>query len=177
MIQEEEIRELVESHSDLWSKKAYKKGDLLSKAGRVATHNYYIESGIIKAFAVNEDILKEVIIGFPSAGEFVLACSSIDMQARMQLNLEVIEDAVIYSINADNWNELRKLKKVTNEIIMQCLVQTSEKFIRQSVINSYPRAKTRYQKSLENYPCISRIKDEDVASFLGFDVRTIRRIK
>jgi CRP-like cAMP-binding protein len=150
---------------------------LLNKKCRFATHNYFIESGIIKASVNNEDIMKEVIIGFPNAGDFILTCSSVSIEIPLLLNLEVINDAVIYSINKENWNELIKLKKISNEFIIQCVQKPIIKFIEQIKINSYPKSKIRYQKSLENYPCLKQIKDEYVASFLGLNVRTISRAK
>ena len=172
-----EIKKLINEYPDLWEKNNYKKGKLLSKIGKTGTHNYYIESGILKAFVYNEDTAKEVIIGFVSAEEFIIAASSEYLNIPLLLNLEVVNTAAIYSINNDNWNKLIETNKVSNELLMQYSLQILVKFIEQAKINSYPRARTRYEKSLENYPCLRQVKDEYVASFLGIDVRTINRIK
>ena len=172
----EEIVKLIEKYPDLWEKNIYKKGKLLVKIGRKVTSNYYIESGILKAFCNNEEAMKEVIIGFVTEKEFVMT-HGIDSNITSPLSVEVISDAVIYSISTEEWNELRKLEKITDEMSLQFVRKMSMKFIEQAKINAYSRAKTRYEKSLENYPCLRQVKNEYAASFLGLDPRTISRIK
>jgi len=172
-----EVKQLIDKHPELWIKQNHKKGDLLNKIGRFATRNYYLETGIIKASIDNEDIGKEVIIGFISDAESILVYKSEKLNMPFLLNLEVINDAVIYSIGGEDWNELIEKNRIFNELFQQYTIRMVSKFIEQARINSYPRAKTRYEKSLENYPCLAKIKDEYVASFLGLDVRTISRVK
>jgi CRP-like cAMP-binding protein len=173
-----EMKKLMIKYPDLWKKHSHKRNTLLLTAGEIATKNFYVESGILKAYVYNEDLDKNVVVYFFANGEFILpykkSCSEI---IPTMVYIETIENSIIHSINSNDWENLKEKEPILDELIYYDFVRLLKKFIIMAQINAYPDAQTRYDKACEFYPALCRISNVEVASFFGNDRSTINREK
>ena len=174
---DKEIKKLVDEHSDLWKKKSYKKGEILLKSDVVPTHNYFIETGILKVYTVDEERMETINHAFLCGGNPILSLNWTNINIRTIYNIEVIKNANIYSINANNWNKITQEKPLINEIVSHDVNRMFEVLIKQRIINSKPDTTTRYKLTLKMYPFLTQINDDDVGSLLGVSARSVRTAK
>ena len=175
---DEEIKNLIEKYPDLWEKKQYKPNTILFSKGEIVNQNFYIESGILKAYTYNEDLDKNVVVHFFANGEFILPYKKVCSETiPTMVYIETIENSIIHSINSNDWENLKEKEPILDELIYYDFVRLLKKFIIMAQINAYPDAQTRYDKACEFYPALCRISNVEVASFFGNDRSTINRGK
>jgi CRP-like cAMP-binding protein len=173
-----DFKKFVKNYPDLWEKIEYPEEMLITVQQKILSRNYYLESGIVELFVYNESDLKEITIDFFFSDDILLPYAHKFEDIEEIMNLKVLEDAVLYSINSQNWEKLMaKESAELNEIIRQDSCYIAEKFIKKSLIRSYSKTEKRYQAMLEIYPELIRVGDSKIASFLGVDRTTINRIK
>ena len=172
-----EIKKMIAKYPDLWEKKRYKPNTILFSKDEIVNQNFYIESGILKAYVVNKDLEKEIIVVLFYDGNAILPYGNYPKNMPITFYLETVEDSIIYSINSSNWEKIREKEPVLNKLVYHNIARVLEIVIQQAEINAYPNAETRYKKLVELYPCLLRLKDEDVASLLGNAKRTLTRVK
>ena len=173
---EDIIKKLIDEYSELWEKKIVKKNKLFHTCGGLSNKNYYIESGIIKASVYNEEEQKEAIVGFFSGGECMLPYRNMPIQK--QYNLTAVTEIIIYSISASNWDSIAKEKPtLIRNILDKDMLKIMGKLNAKSLIKVCPDIASKYKKALEIYPFLDKIKDEDVASFIGCGLRRIQEIR
>ena len=173
------LEQLIKKYPEKWEKKMYDKNAFLVEVGNPRTHNYYIESGIIKAYVFNEEINDETIINFFSEGDFIMSYAIVPNEIKNAvLNLEVVKDAVIRRITIKDWFDIRNKEPIiVTKILQECLDMVINRLIFNGKINALPRAESRYRKMLEVFPFLIALKDNDVAKIMGVDPRTITNIK
>ena len=173
----DELQKIIKQHPDMWTKQTLKKGIVFNTAGSFPTQNYYLETGIVKAFINNEDKQKEVIIGFLSSDAAIFSYRGSWNKAPSLYNLEVIVDADVYVINSKNWDTLAKQKPVMNQFLQIGVHWVLKSFAEYIKINSYPTALERFIEYKKIYPFLSALNNEIVASFMGVSPRTIADVK
>ena len=171
------INKLIHRHPELWTKQLYKVGNILINANDSISRNFYIKSGIIKCYDINDETLEEFIIAFFSEGDIIFPNRG-HYVIPSNVNFKIIEDAILYSISAENWNDICKKEPVTDELLKNQLpVWVWNKLVSYIKCNSYSSSSERYKKLIKEYPFLLRLKDEDIANHLGINRRTILRIK
>ena len=173
-----EIKKMIAKYPDLWEKKRYKPNTILFSKGEIVNQNFYIELGILKAYVVNKDLQKNVLVVLFSDGNSILPYSNYPENMPITFYLKTVEDSIIYSISGDDWEKIREKEPISNELVYYNVARILEKFIiQQAEINAYPNAETRYKKAVEIYPNLCRINNAEVALFFGNDRSTINRGK
>ena len=172
-----EMKNMLVKYPELWTKKILKRNIVFHNAGEIATENYYVETGTIKAFVYNADNFEEVIIDFFEANTAILPYRGFPVKSLTMFNLQTIANTIVHTISADNWEKLRKKEPMLDVIIGKDSLRTSSKSVKKSLIYSYPDAQTCYEKALEFYPCLNNLSDTLVGQFIGYDRTTINRVK
>ncbi len=152
------------------------KGHQLFKEGRTGSQLYIIEKGIARAFSMRDN--KEFTFWFGIEGDVAMSYYSYIANKPGYETIELLEDAVLYSISLNKLQELfttnieianwgRKLAEFE-------LVRTEQTFMMQQ---SLPAA-VRYQLLLEKNPqLIRRVQLGYIASYLGVTQVTLSRIR
>ena len=172
------FKDLIKKYS-LEKKQKYKRfANLMTADVTVTPQNYYyIESGIVKYYYYNKEVQKEVIFCLLSAGDTILPCKVIPYNIPASLSIQVIADAVLYTISDDDVRMLYEKEPIFNELVHLSMEQVFYKMIETAKINVYSDTLTRYEKLLETYPYLRQVSDKNVAAILGVDRTTVTRIK
>ena len=154
-----------------------KKGELLLKAGDIATHQYYVSSGCLRTFFIDEHA-KEHTIQFAIHDWWISDYTAFYDSTKATMNIECIKDATLYKIT-------RKALEVLFEDIPQ-LESFFRKKIEKAFANYQKRmlailsqpAQERYFSFLKQYPNIEKeVKNYHIASFLGITTQSLSRIR
>ena len=170
-----QIKKIIKKYPDLWKLKKYEKGILLLQEGNKLKQNFYIESGSVKSFVVNTLNQTEAVISFYTAEDLILVYRN-DLPENIDsiLNLKVIENAEIYSIDSNDWDKLLKKEPLLLEILKEDLLDIFNKLLKRIEIGVIPTAKLKYDKFVQIHPLLQYLSAEDIASYLGVSVRTVK---
>jgi CRP-like cAMP-binding protein len=160
----------------LFQKKTFKKGEHLLQAGNVCRYVTFIETGLVRYY-INSDGDEQTSY-FNKEQEFVCDYLSFLPQAPSTVNIQALEDTVVFVIS---FNDLQTLYKET---------QFGERFGRLAIEQVFVSAITqifslytdppevRYQKFITNYPDIGqRIPQYYIASYVGIKPQSLSRIR
>ena len=115
-----EIKRLIEEYPKLWIEQSFKENTVFSIAGSVATHNYYIESGVLKIYNYDADKDIETIVSLASAGDSLLPYRGVNIIPAM-FNIAVVKPVKMRLIDAKNWNNLAKTEPL-DELLQEHLI-------------------------------------------------------
>lgn len=173
LVPDEQLTALLGS----FTKKVAEPGGFLSRSGDAAPKIAYISSGMVKAFyadAHGEEYVKEFYIEGEIAANYAEAIES----RSVELNLQFTEPTVAFCMDTSrfraffgmhpNWANLGRL--------------LAEKYFlardRRERLLLVDDAKSRYQHFLETHLQVAgRLKEYDIASYLGMNPSTLSRIK
>ena len=174
-----DFSDIVVKYPDYCEMLMLKKGHSLFEIGEIANANYYIESGIVRGytFVFDNDNKEEITLGFFADGEALIPYRSFSKTSSILLNLEVIEDAVIYKISSDNWKKIEEQEPKLHELMYNETNKIIRGLLLHSIINASYDAKNRYKLFLANKEYAPRIKDEYAASYIRVTSSSLSRIK
>ncbi len=154
----------------------YPKNHILLKADKIEHHIYLIKSGIVRAFAPQED--HDITFWFGQEGETILSMRSYVENKKSYENIELLEDCVLFQINIERLNQLyqsdihianwgRKLAEIE-------LLKIESRMISNDLLS----AKERYDLLMSESPTlIQRIPLKYIASYLGMTPVSLSRIR
>ncbi len=165
-----------EDYLEAFKQQTLSKGYYLLKEGEVSHHIWFLEKGIGRLFTIRNDI--EV------TGDFFFPCEIVDSYRSSALglpsnvNIQLIQDSVVYSLNWDLISEL-KLKYPVLWEIEKILVACHAGWIEERVYYlRYTTAKERYLDLFKKQPLlVKEIPLTYIASFLGITLETLSRIR
>jgi len=134
-----------------------------------------LKSGRIKISANSKLFSSEQIIGFLSDDETLLPYRGYP-DVHVPFNIEVINDATLYTIDAKNWDILAKKEPIIKDILHQDLSRIIERLLSNIAIVSVPYALQRIRKAIKIYPFLLELSDDDIASFIRLDPKTVNRV-
>lgn len=153
----------------------FKKNEFILKQGSRANKVWFIKSGLVRKFYLNEG--KEVTVWIHAENEMLTSMHSYFNQKPAQEYIQAIEDTEIISITLENSQALSKYPQMeffSKELINRqfaCIDEFSKKF-------SLMSAKEKYESLLEIAPhIIQRAKLAYVASIMGVTQETLSRIR
>ena len=157
----------INHFTSLLSIKEIPKKKLLLQEGESCTSISYVHSGILRAYCYDKEIHERVIM-FAVQDWWVTDIQGFATGTPAIVNIEAIEDSVVFELQKDDLDELY-IKVPKFERIFRILMQNS--YIREQLRttqNLTSTAEERYKNFVAKYPNVyQRVPLKQIASYLG----------
>src|SRR6478609_3625113 len=157
--------------------KSYKAKTILLSPGVIANSTYFVNSGILRSFTINDNIIEHVL-HFACEGWWIGDMYSYISQKPGNLFIEVIEDADLAIITRENQQELflkiPKLERFFRILSENSLVSHQERLMD----NLSLTAEERFEKFCTKYPTlIQKVSQKNIASYIGVTPEFFSKMK
>lgn len=157
--------------------KPFKAKTILLSAGEVATCTYFVNSGILRSFNINDNIIEHVL-HFACEGWWIGDMYSYISEKPGNLFIEVLEDAEVVMITKENqqqlYQEIPKLERFFRILAENSLVAHQERLID----NLSLTAEERFEKFCSKYPTlIQKVPQKHIASYIGITPEFFSKMK
>ena len=157
--------------------KTLKAKTLLLNSGEISKHTYFVNSGILRSFNINDNIVEHVL-HFACQGWWIGDMYSFISQKPGNLFIEVLEDAEVVSIAKEDhqelYNEIPKLERFFRILAENSLVSHQERLMD----NLSLTAEERFEKFCNKYPTlIQKISQKQIASYIGVTPEFFSKMK
>lgn len=175
------IVSLTEAEKELFlskiESKQYKAKTILHNAGEVCKHSYFVNSGLVRSFNINDNIVEHVL-HFACEGWWIGDMYSLLSQKPGNLFIEVLEDAEIIVLSKENqkqlYLEIPKLERFFRILTENSLVANQERLMD----NLSLTAEERYEKFCKKYPSlIQKLPQKQMASYIGVTPEFFSKMK
>lgn len=155
----------------------YKSKTILLRAGEVSNHTFFVNSGIIRSFNINDNIIEHVL-HFACEGWWIGDMYSYISEKPSTLFIEVLEEAEVISISKENHQELYqqipKLERFFRILAENSLVAHQERLMD----NLSLTAEERFGKMCKKYPSlIQKVAQKHLASYIGVTPEFFSKMK
>jgi CRP-like cAMP-binding protein len=155
----------------------YKAKTILLNSGAICKHSYFVNSGILRSFNINDNIVEHVLT-FACEGWWIGDMYSLLSQKPGNLFIEVLEDAEVVLLSKENqeilYREIPKLERFFRILTENSLVANQERLID----NLSLTAEERFEKFCKKYPSlIQKIAQKQIASYLGVTPEFFSKMK
>ena len=150
---------------------------ILLSAGEIADSTYFVNSGILRSFTINDNIIEHVL-HFACEGWWIGDMYSYISQKPGNLFIEVLEDAELVIITKPNQEELYlqipKLERCFRILAENSLVSHQERLMD----NLSLTAEERFEKFCTKYPTlIQKVAQKQIASYIGVTPEFFSKMK
>jgi CRP-like cAMP-binding protein len=157
--------------------KTFKAKTILLSPGEIANSTYFVNSGILRSFTINDNIIEHVL-HFACEGWWIGDMYSYISQKPGNLFIEVLEDAELAIITKENQQELYlqipKLERFFRILSENSLVSHQERLMD----NLSLTAEERFEKFCTKYPTlIQKVSQKNVASYIGVTPEFFSKMK
>ena len=157
--------------------KQFKTKTILLSAGEVATCTYFVNSGILRSFNINDNIIEHVL-HFACEGWWIGDMYSYISEKPGNLFIEVLEDAEVVIITKENhqklYQEIPKLERFFRILAENSLVSHQERLMD----NLSLTAEERFEKFCSKYPTlIQKVPQKQIASYIGVTPEFFSKMK
>ena len=157
--------------------KTVKVKTILLNAGELSKHTYFVNSGILRSFYINDNIIEHVL-HFACEGWWIGDMYSYISEKSGNLFIEVLEEAEIVILSKENHQELYqqipKLERFFRILAENSLVAHQERLMD----NLSLTAEDRFEKFCMKYPTlIQSIPQKHIASFIGVTPEFFSKMK
>lgn len=154
-----------------------KKGDFLLKNGEQVANQYYVESGCLRTFYV-DDSGKEHTLQFAIHDWWISDYTAFFSEEKAILSIEVLQDSVLYQISKKDMDSLFEQVESLNSFFRKKMERAFASFQKRILANLSQSATERYLDFVANYPNIEQqVKNYHIASYLGITTETLSRIR
>jgi CRP-like cAMP-binding protein len=161
---------------NLFHEKHFKKGEHLLSAGEICRYIIFIESGLVRYYTHNDGT--EQTHYFNKEGEFVCDYISFLPQAPSNVNIQALEDTVVYRISADGIQQFYRQVANGERFGRIALEKVFVNIISQVVSLYTDTPDNRYLKFLADYPeLVQRIPQYYIAAYVGVKAPSLSRIR
>lgn len=170
----EEEKELFLSKIEI---RKYKAKTVLLNVGEICEHSYFVNSGILRSFNINDNIVEHVL-HFACEGWWIGDLYSLLSQKPGNLFIEVNEDAEVVLLSKENQEELYlkipKLERFFRILTENSLVAHQERLMDNLSLS----AEERFEKFCSKYPTlIQRVPQKQIASYIGVTPEFFSKMK
>lgn len=156
--------------------RAYKKGQAIITAGEKVDCEYFVLSGCLKSFYINDDI-KMFILQFAMPTWWASDFDALYSHAKATINVDCILDSeVLYISNGDREKVCREIHQIEHFFRWRTnkgYVAAQKRLL--SFMNN--DAKARYEELLRQYPALYNIVPKHlIAAYLGVSRETLSRL-
>ena len=155
----------------------HKAKSVLLHAGKVADSTYFVNSGILRSFNINDNIIEHVL-HFACEGWWMGDMYSYISRKPGNLFIEVLEDSELEIISLENREELfekiPKLERFFRILTENSLVAHQERLMD----NLSLTAEERFEKFCKKYSALmQRIPQKQIASYIGVTPEFFSKMK
>ncbi len=155
----------------------YKAKTILQHAGQVCKEGYFVNSGLLRSFNINDNIVEHVM-SFACEGWWISDMYSLISQKPGTLFIEVMEDAEVVVLSKENqeklYLEIPKLERFFRILIENSLVANQERLMD----NLSLTAEERFEKFCRKHPTlIQKVPQKQIASFIGVTPEFFSKMK
>ena len=157
--------------------KTYKTKSILLSSGEIANCTYFVNSGILRSFNINDNIIEHVL-HFACEGWWIGDMYSYISGIAGNLFIEVLEDAEIIEITKENreilFREIPKLERFYRILAENSLVSHQERLMDNLSLS----AEERFEKMCKKYPnLIQKVSQKHLASYIGVTPEFFSKMK
>jgi len=158
------------------SPKSIKKNHILQVPGTVASKAYFVKSGLLRSYAIDDNGKAHIFL-FAPEGWMISDMESHTMSVPSQLFIDALEDSEVYELNQlpnqiDQVNA-SDFSDVTNKLLRRIAVLQRRVLLLMSA-----SAKQRYEHFIDTYPqLINRVPLKLIASYLGITPEALSNIR
>lgn len=159
-----------------FEQKLLPKNELLLQEGKTCRQLYFVEKGALRGFYNLEG--KEITHWFGFENDFVTSFHSFITQTPAVENIQLLENAILWSIHKDDLNTLlnqhQEIERLLRIAYEKYYIRLEERFVNAQ----FKTAAERYENLLTLTPHIlERVPLGCVASYLGISQETLSRIR
>ena len=158
-----------------------KKSTVLQERGDDLKHAYFVKSGLLRSFTVDEKG-KEHIFMFAPEGWIISDIQSTASQSPAILTIDSLEDSVVQVIRSDIFEELVNLH-MGNEpefarLELNRLLRRIGVLQKRVLLMLSASATERYHEFVSTYPNLQqRVSQKSIASYLGITPEALSRLR
>lgn len=157
--------------------KHFKSKTLLLNAGEICKYSYFVNSGLLRSFNINDNIVEHVL-SFACKGWWIGDMYSLLSQKPGNLFIEVLEDAEVVLLSKENqeilYTKIPKLERFFRILAENSLVTHQERLMD----NLSLTAEERFEKMCKKYPTlIQKIPQKHIASYIGVTPEFFSKMK
>ena len=155
----------------------YKAKTILHKAGEICKQSYFVNSGVLRSFNINDNIVEHVL-HFACEGWWIGDMYSLLSQKPGNLFVEVLEDSEVVVLSKENqeqlYFEIPKLERFFRILTENSLVAHQERLMDNLSLS----AEDRFEKFCKRYPTlIQRVPQKQIASYIGVTPEFFSKMK
>lgn len=155
----------------------FKAKTILLNSGEICKYSYFVNSGILRSFNINDNIVEHVL-NFACSGWWIGDMYSLISQKPGNLFIEVLEDAEVVLLSKENqellFTEIPKLERFFRILTENSLVSNQERLIN----NLSLTAEERFEKFCKRYPdLIQKVPQKQIASYIGVTPEFFSKMK
>lgn len=155
----------------------YKAKTILLNAGEVCKNSYFVNSGVLRSFNINDNIVEHVM-SFACSGWWISDMYSLLSQKPGNLFIEVIEDAEVVLLPKENqeqlYHDIPKLEHFFRILTENALVANQQRVMDNLSLS----AEDRFEKFSQKYPSLmQKVPQKQIASFIGVTPEFFSKMK
>jgi CRP/FNR family transcriptional regulator, anaerobic regulatory protein len=155
----------------------YKAKTILLNAGEICKYSYFVNSGLLRSFNINDNIVEHVL-HFACEGWWIGDMYSLLSQKPGNLFIEVLEDSEVVLLSKENqellFHEIPKLERFFRILTENSLVAHQERLMDNLSLS----AEERFEKFCKRYPTlIQRVPQKQIASYIGVTPEFFSKMK
>lgn len=157
--------------------KLFKAKTVLLHAGEICKDSYFVNSGILRSFTINDNIVEHVL-SFACSGWWISDMYSYLSQKPGNLFIQVLEDAEVVILTKENqdilYKEIPQLERFFRILVEKSLVAHQERLMD----NLSLTAEERFEKFCNKYSdLIYKVPQKQIASYLGVTPEFFSKMK
>ncbi len=155
----------------------YKSKTVVLNAGEISNCTYFVNSGILRSFNINDNIIEHVL-HFACEGWWIGDMYSYITEKPSSLFIEVLEDAEVIILTKENhqqlYRDISKLERFFRILAENSLVSHQERLMDNLSLS----AEERFEKMCKKYPnLIQRVSQKHLASYIGVTPEFFSKMK
>ena len=155
----------------------FKAKTILHNAGEICKHSYFVNSGLLRSFNINDNIVEHVL-HFACEGWWIGDMYSLLSQKPGNLFIEVLEDSEVVLLSKENqeqlYFEIPKLERFFRILTENSLVAHQERLMDNLSLS----AEDRFDKFCQKYPTlIQKVPQKQIASYIGVTPEFFSKMK
>lgn len=159
------------------NEQAFSKGDLLQAQDTICRHIYFVRSGIIRVYHIDENG-KEITTRFTFPGQVITSYYSTISGEPTNENIQAISEGTAYLISYEEiqrlFDQFREIERLARLILEDYFIKSEGRIIDLQTLS----AQERYDKLVKLHPeILQKVPLGYIASYLGITQETLSRIR